>query len=71
MVIICVDDGVNTLYCPEKSDWILTAGFSSYPEQWGFFYKNVVILEGFSLKFTSAVCCLIFCYIRRKMEIIS
>lgn len=71
MVIIYVEYRVNTLFCPGKSDWILAAGFSSYPEQWGFFDKDVVILGGLSLTFTSAVFCLIFCYIRRKMEIIS
>lgn len=34
------------------------------------FDKNMVVLGGFSLKFTLAVFCLIFRYIRRKMEII-
>lgn len=40
MVIICVEDTVNTRFCTEKSDWILAAGFSSYPKQWGFFTRK-------------------------------
>lgn len=31
---------VNKFFCPEKSDWILAAGFSSYPEQWFFLTRT-------------------------------